>query len=213
MTRKLILALIVGVGMVAIASLFVNRLHYFHHDLKSCFDDAGGLRAGVPVRIAGVDVGTVRSVRANPQNKGCPAEVEMVLATSYEIRVPKDAIAEIETAGLLGEAYLTINTTQASGAPIEDYGYLKSRRAKNTLSPGEQVRAADAALRLASVKGSRKGSPEGHQPRSSSFKSVAVLAATLSGTCSLACKSSCFKRSTSSQGRHTLVTVFPAIRL
>ncbi len=148
MTRKLILGLIVAVGMVAIGSLFVNRLRYSHHDLKSCFDDAGGLRAGAPVRIAGVDVGTVHSVRANPQNKTCPAEVEMVLATSYEIRVPRDSIVEIETAGLLGEAYVNIDTTQASGAPIENYGYLKSKHARSTLSLGEQVRAADVALRL-----------------------------------------------------------------
>jgi ABC-type transporter Mla subunit MlaD len=89
----------------------------------------------------------------------------MVLATSYEIRVPKDAIAEIETAGLLGETYLTINTTQASGAPIEDYGYLKSRRAKNTLSPGEQVRAADAALRLVqALKEAEKEAPKDTSP-------------------------------------------------
>src|SRR5450631_1472901 len=107
--RKLILALIVIVGLVAIGSLFVNRLRYSHQNLKSCFDDAGGLRTGVPVRIAGVEVGTVRSVRANPQNENCPAEVELDLATTYEIKIPKDSIAEIERAGLLGEGYVSID--------------------------------------------------------------------------------------------------------
>src|SRR5216684_9047472 len=98
--------------------LFINPLRYSRQDIKSCFDDAGGLRAGAAVRIAGVDVGTVRSVRAKPQNKNCPAEVEMVLATAYEIRIPKDSLAEINTAGLLGEADVNIDTTQASGAAI-----------------------------------------------------------------------------------------------
>jgi ABC-type transporter Mla subunit MlaD len=46
----------------------------------------------------------------------------MALATTYEIRIPKDSIIGIETAGLLGEAYLNIDTSQALGAPIENYG-------------------------------------------------------------------------------------------
>ncbi len=153
------------IGLAAIGSLLINPLRYSRQDIKSCFDDAGGLRAGAPVRIAGVDVGTVRSVRANPENKSCPAEVEMALATSYEIRVPKDSIAEIEMAGLLGETHLTIDTTQASGAPIENFGYLKSKPAKHTLSLGEQVRAADAALRLVqALKDAEKEVPKDSSP-------------------------------------------------
>src|SRR5271170_4050713 len=106
MLRKSILVLMIVTGLAAIASLLINPLGYFRQDIKSCFDDAAGLRAGAAVRIAGVDVGTVRSVRANPQNKSCPAEVEMALATTYEIRIPKDSTTETNTAGLLGETYL-----------------------------------------------------------------------------------------------------------
>jgi ABC-type transporter Mla subunit MlaD len=149
--RKLILALIVIVGLVAIGSLFVNRVHYSHLDLKSCFDDARGLRASAVVRIAGVDVGTVRSVRAYPQNKNCPAEVEMVLTTTYELRIPKDSIAEIETAGLLGEVYVNIDTSQASATPIENYDYLKSKPGKAMLSVADQLKAADILLRLVGI--------------------------------------------------------------
>jgi phospholipid/cholesterol/gamma-HCH transport system substrate-binding protein len=146
--RKLILALIVVVGVVAIGSLFINPLRYFRHDIKSCFDDAVGLRSGAPVRIAGVDVGTVRSVRANPQNKNCPAEVEMILATTYEIRIPKDSFAEINTAGLLGEVYVNIDTTQAVESPVENYGYLKSKPSKPTPSLADHLKALDLILRL-----------------------------------------------------------------
>ena len=148
MLRKSILVLIIVVGVAAIGTLFINPLRYSRQDIKSCFDDAGGLRAGAAVRIAGVDVGTVRSVRANPQNKNCPAEIEMAVATAYEIRIPKDSIAETSTAGLLGEVYVNIDTMQTSGAPIENYGYLKSKPSKATLSLEDQLRAADALLRL-----------------------------------------------------------------
>ena len=105
MIRRAILVLMVVIGVAAIGSLFVgNRPLYHRQDLKSCFNDSGGVKAGAPVRIAGVDVGTVHSVRANPQNKSCPAEVEIALSTAYEIRIPSDSITGIETEGLLGEA-------------------------------------------------------------------------------------------------------------
>ena len=149
------------VGVAAIGALFINPLRYSRQDIKSCFDDAGGLRAGAAVRIAGVDVGNVRSVRANPQNKNCPAEVEMALATTYEIRIPKDAIAETNTAGVLGEVYVNIDTTQASGAAIATYGYLKSKSSKTTLSLEDQLKAADVLLRLVrTLKEVEKGVPQ-----------------------------------------------------
>jgi len=163
--RKSILALMIVVGVAAIGSLFINPLRYSRQDIKSCFDDAGGLKVGAPVRIAGVEIGTVRSVRANPQDRSCPAEVEMALTTTYKVRIPQDSIAGIDTEGLLGEAYLSIDTTQASGAPIENYGYLKSKPSKNALSPGDQLRAADALIRLVkALKETEKEVPNSSPP-------------------------------------------------
>jgi phospholipid/cholesterol/gamma-HCH transport system substrate-binding protein len=135
MIRKVVLALIIAVGVAAFGSLLLNRLRYFRQDLKSCFDDAGGLRAGAPVQIAGVNVGTVHGVRAHPQDRNCPAEVEMVLATTYDLRIPKDSIAETNTAGLLGEVYLNIDTSHAVGLPVENYGYLRSKPRKSRPIP------------------------------------------------------------------------------
>ncbi len=65
-----------------------------------------------------------------------------------KIRIPKDSITETETAGLIGEVYLSVDTTQASGASIENYGYLKSKPGKNTLSLGDQLKAEGAVVRL-----------------------------------------------------------------
>lgn len=165
MLRKSILVLMILIGLAAVASVFINPLRYHRRDLKSCFDDVGGIQAGASVRIAGVLVGTVRSVRAEPQSKNCPAEVEMVLSTTYEIAVPKDSVAEVERDGLLGGPYVSIDTTHASGMPIENYGYLKSKPGKKTLSLGEQLRAADAVLHLVqALKETEKGIPENGSP-------------------------------------------------
>jgi len=148
LTRKIILALIVAVGLTAIGGLLVGRLRYSHQVLKSCFNDVQGLKAGASVRIAGVEVGTVRRVRANPQMKNCPAEVDIELATTYEVRVPRDSIAGIATAGLLGETYVDIDVTQAVGGPTENYGYLKSKQSKPTASLGDHLKALDVILGL-----------------------------------------------------------------
>ena len=127
MLRKWVLVLIVVVGLAAIGILLVGNVRLSRQELKSCFSDVQGLRTGAEIRISGVDVGTVHSVRANPQNKDCPAEVEMSLATPYDLHVPRDAIAGIGTTGLLGQSYLDIDVSQASGPPLENYGYLKSK--------------------------------------------------------------------------------------
>jgi ABC-type transporter Mla subunit MlaD len=116
MLRKSILVLMVIVGLAAIGSLFIRNFRLSRQELKSCFDDVQGLKAGAVVRIAGVDVGTVLSVRANPQNKNCPAEVEMALATSYDLRLPKDAIAAIETAGIPPEPGPNTNASASFSA-------------------------------------------------------------------------------------------------
>ncbi len=148
MTRKILLALIVAVGLTAIGVLLVGRERYSYLGLKSCFNDIQGLKAGASVRIAGVDVGTVRRVRANPEMRNCPAEVEMELATTYEIRVPKDAIAGIATAGLFGETYVDIDTTLAVGGPSENYGYLKTKQSKPTASLAHHLKAFDVIMGL-----------------------------------------------------------------
>lgn len=80
------------------------------------------------MRISGVEVGTVRSVRANPQSEDCPAEVEMVIATPYEIRIPKDSVTEIQRGGLLGPPLVVIDVTHTHGSPIEKDAHLKSKQ-------------------------------------------------------------------------------------
>jgi phospholipid/cholesterol/gamma-HCH transport system substrate-binding protein len=125
MIRRLTLLLMIVVGLAAVGSLFVRNVSFSHQRVKSCFTNAQGLKSGAVVRIAGVDVGVVRHVRANLQSRYCPAEVEMAISTPYVLHVPKDAIAGIESDGVLGPSYVDIDVAGATGPPIENYGYLK----------------------------------------------------------------------------------------
>jgi ABC-type transporter Mla subunit MlaD len=94
----------------------------------------------------------------------------MAVSTTYEIRIPKDSITRIETEGILSGVYLSIDTTHASGAPIENYGYLKGESRKPTLSLEEQLKAADFLIGLiqqtreAGTRAPEDGGPLPHQP-------------------------------------------------
>jgi phospholipid/cholesterol/gamma-HCH transport system substrate-binding protein len=102
--------------------------------LRTHFNDAQGLRAGAPVRVAGVDVGRVSSVRVRQDLRDKPAEVTMSLQTSYELKIPSDAVVRLESDGVLGQIYPEIDITGATAPAAKNGGTLKSeeRRAPST---------------------------------------------------------------------------------
>ena len=67
------------------------------------FESATGLASGAPVEIAGVRVGRVDTV----QLTGMRAKVRFTIQNNIEIQ--EDAIASIQTKGLLGGPYLLIS--------------------------------------------------------------------------------------------------------
>ena len=144
MIRKATLVLIVVVGLVAIA--IVVGLPHSRKTLKTCFSDAQGLRSGAAVRIAGVEVGNVRRIHVNPESKDCPAEVDMDVTTSYEMSIPKDSLVGLATAGILGETYVSIDVAHASGPPLENYGYLKSKPPAPSPSAEDYLKAFSSML-------------------------------------------------------------------
>ena len=124
--RRIVLVAMIVFGLAVIFFFFVKQPQH-HLLLKTYFQDAHGLRAAAPVRVAGVDVGRVTEVRVRPELKEHAAEVSMSLQTPYELKIPEDAIVSIATAGVLGETYLEIDLRGSSGAPAGEAGTLKSR--------------------------------------------------------------------------------------
>jgi len=118
---------LVGVVLITLIALLLERKPFGHEIvIKAYFSDAMSLRAGASVRLAGVDIGSVKSVRARPELKEAPAEVVMVLAPSYELKIPNDSTASLTTAGILGETYVQIDAARASGPPLEANAVLKT---------------------------------------------------------------------------------------
>jgi phospholipid/cholesterol/gamma-HCH transport system substrate-binding protein len=90
--------------------------------LQAYFDNASGLREGAPVRLSGVDVGNVIHIRVVPDKDKqlTPVEVIMKVSTKYGFDLRRDSVISLDTAGVLGETYLDIDSSQAVGPVVQD---------------------------------------------------------------------------------------------
>jgi phospholipid/cholesterol/gamma-HCH transport system substrate-binding protein len=95
--------------------------------LISYFDNSGGLRIGAPVRLEGVDIGNVQSIRLVPGHPGTPVEVILKVNTKYAFNLRKDSVTSLATAGVLGETYIDISSVTAKGPPAVDGDTLATR--------------------------------------------------------------------------------------
>ena len=111
--------------------------------IKSYFDDASGLRVGAPVRLQGVDVGNVVGI-AVVANKGLtPVQVAMKVSTKYISNLRKDSLTTLETAGVLGETYVQIDSRLAKGPLVQDGDELATREHPDI---SDVVRASQTTL-------------------------------------------------------------------
>ena len=101
--------------MSGTSGLFTPRI-----SVKCYFDNAEGLRVGAPVRLAGVDVGNVTHIAIVQGKPLTPVEITMKLSTKYDYGMRRDSQISLETAGVLGETYLDIDSSQAVGGPVHD---------------------------------------------------------------------------------------------
>jgi len=118
--------------------LFTHKIR-----IKSYFPDASGLAEGAPVRLSGVDVGNVKTIRIVSGNSLSPVEVTMKVNTNYDFYLRKDSKTILSTAGVLGQTYINIDSSGATGPPAKDGDILQSKE-----QPGydDVVRAANSSL-------------------------------------------------------------------
>lgn len=80
------------------------------YDLNANFADIGSLKARAPVRIAGVQIGTVTHIDLDKDTY--QAHVSMGIQNGVEI--PSDSSASITSSGILGDNYISITPGYAS---------------------------------------------------------------------------------------------------
>jgi phospholipid/cholesterol/gamma-HCH transport system substrate-binding protein len=133
----LVLAVLI-VLMSGTGGLFTHKLI-----LKSYFFDAQGLRVGAPVRLSGVDIGSVAEIRVVPNRPLAPVEVTMKVNSKYRFDLKKDSRTLLSTAGVLGETYINIDSSKAAGPEVSNGDVLPTSE-----QPGYQdvMRSTQSAL-------------------------------------------------------------------
>jgi phospholipid/cholesterol/gamma-HCH transport system substrate-binding protein len=99
------------------------------YSLKTVFPNIAGLKAGAPVRVAGVEVGSVTET----DFVGDRVEVTFEVGREHQPRVTTTSTASLGSISLLGEAAVDI-TASSSGTPIPEWGYVPSGPAAGSLA-------------------------------------------------------------------------------
>jgi phospholipid/cholesterol/gamma-HCH transport system substrate-binding protein len=128
------------IGVLTIAAIAITAALIFsltggrgffwqRYMLKTRCPDAAGLSAGSPVRVAGVQVGSVQSVALN----GEQVEVVFDLNKSVRDKVTDKSTAVMGSVSLLGQSSVDI-TPATTGNPIPEWGYVPLGHIKGQLA-------------------------------------------------------------------------------
>ena len=122
--------IISGLIVFAVGVFFISGQVGFltrHYELKTYFSGAESLRDGAQVRLAGIVVGNVTSIKLSPfTDPNRAVQIDMKVAEKYQDQIRTDSLATIETVGLLGEAYVNISRGGPGKKPIPDGGTVQS---------------------------------------------------------------------------------------
>jgi phospholipid/cholesterol/gamma-HCH transport system substrate-binding protein len=97
--------------------------------VRADFTNVGTLSVGAPVKMAGVAIGSVASIKADPAK--LDAVVTLAIDKKYN-QIPDDSAASIFTSGLIGSQYVAL---QPGGSP-------------NSLKDGDQLFLTQSAMQL-----------------------------------------------------------------
>lgn len=150
-------------GMIAVFALVMAGMLIFavggsggffwqNYSLKAQFSNVAGLMSGSPVRIAGVQVGSVSAVELLPTG----AEVWFSVRDDQRALVTDRSTASIGSISLLGEGAVDIQAGPG-GTPIPEWGYVRTGVAEGSIAQmtSEATNSILEARKL--VEGIRRG--------------------------------------------------------
>src|SRR5436189_4919462 len=142
---------VITIVAIAIAAALIFSLigasgfFWQRYPLKTRFPNVAGLAAGSPVRVAGVEVGTVKAVAF----AGEQVDVMFEVKKDQRPRITDKSVATLGSVSLLGESAIDI-TPATNGTSVADYGYVRAARPKGSLADvsGQAAAGIDAVTSL-----------------------------------------------------------------
>lgn len=93
------------------------------------FTDVEGLKRGSPVRMGGVDIGTVGAVAYGEDAADTKLYVTLVIVGREASRIREGSVARVDNKGLLGDKLISITPGSADKEPIPPGGVIPSETA------------------------------------------------------------------------------------
>jgi phospholipid/cholesterol/gamma-HCH transport system substrate-binding protein len=106
-------------GFLGYAVANTGRTSVSGYTLRAAFDNITGISVGSPVRLAGVQVGSVTGALIDPQSY----RAVLTFTVQPSVKLPDDSSAEIATEGLLGGNSLSL-TPGGSNKMLADGGRI-----------------------------------------------------------------------------------------
>jgi phospholipid/cholesterol/gamma-HCH transport system substrate-binding protein len=120
----------VVIAAVLIFTLTGSRGFFWQrYSLKTRFGNVAGLAPGSPVRVAGVEVGSVTDIAF----AGDEVDVTFQVRDDYRRLITSNSVARLGSVSLLGESAVDL-TPSSTGQPIPDWGYVPQGKAAAALS-------------------------------------------------------------------------------
>lgn len=94
--------------------------------VKAYFSNIEGLRKGAPVRLGGIDVGSVKDIEIIKDTSG-KVEVSMRLLNEIQRFIKKDTRASIETEGLVGNKVVILEIGSSTAEQVGEGGIIQSK--------------------------------------------------------------------------------------
>jgi phospholipid/cholesterol/gamma-HCH transport system substrate-binding protein len=111
MNKRLLLAVVLAALVVSGAALVIRDAFFRPKTITADFTTATAIYPGDQVRVAGVKVGVIKSIRPDG------AWVKLTMNIDHDIRIPADAKAVIVAQNLLAARYVQLTPTYHSGGP------------------------------------------------------------------------------------------------
>lgn len=118
---KVGLFVLMGIILLVYMSLRLGGMQFGRaegYSISVNFDSAAGLDQNASVRVAGVEVGRVKTIKLK-DNKA-----QVVLEIKKDFKIGKDFAALLTTKGLLGEKYIELIPGSPTAPPLEEGGVI-----------------------------------------------------------------------------------------
>lgn len=115
--------------------------------LHTSFDNISGLVVGAPVRLGGVDIGIVQSIRFDPDLQVKKVRVALSVHTRYLDRIRTDSIARLSSKGLLGDMIINISVGSPDFPPLKSGDTLAAQESEGLAEMTQSVQDGITEMR------------------------------------------------------------------